>query len=1352
VIGVIIKKIYIYLIIFFISFVAAKAQEKIPQSVTNSDIYYPGWTIKKPEQKISKVYLVFNKELVKKYDKPNWIITCLDKKSDLYKKGIKLYDEILEINGSNPSLYKYSSDPFTIKIKRENQIITLQKINPVIWGKEDFVCSPESSEIICLKEFVTNTKSLEEDRVSKLWYKVFECCEKNNTFILPFLEEYEDHFLKLDQLSSIVLDLQKQKKYLELSRYIKIAEKDLKKIEAVAVKFPDYKLPNSYRQLSLAISQSNLYNQDFKDDQKTEYDFNENASRVKKIVDNQIQEDTKNLKTLKLVQSNLFYLKQEKQYDYLQRILSKLIADNYAENSDEYVSVIGEFYEYLAWIYAEQYNGRSFIKIHDDANNWLKLKKPSTLQTRIINKRLINNKMTFFFSVNQDYLNTFIKSDWKIVDDYLNEFYLLTTEDQNKILEIDPRYLYDGYVAISRFDNIFNFSGKGLSYYTSKALEEIRLRPKIGDYNKIYNYGDLLIGADVFKDDILVNKTLLDIKNFFIEAKGKDQHLVAIKGSFASLYSFYTHRGLFSELNELISFYDSLFAVKVSDNPTATELGAIYYYYSAKSYIERNKNNYEKSLEYLEKIINIPYFNISSIIYDYNYNKGKIEVLKLLVLQNTLPDLYDGYYQANKIEKIKEITKLGLNVEIDNINYENLKPILLVSNPMRIFNPLIAYYAQNNNKEKLKIISSFIYDNFEQITKENTLGQSLKTPNDFTYSTAELIKNNEKKLAYNLYEKANLLVSKKYNDILFNSIWRYSNSDIDSAVQILEGVNLLETEDFFDKAFNTAQIIKNSNTARDILKGYLSKKNQTNSDISEYHNLQKDLISLTKMEESVLSRSSNQSLLLQNKFNKDFGIKKNRLDELETKIKKTNPEYFESIKFEGVKLKNIQSKLKKNQAVLDYYFSKDKLAIIIIKKDSYKVHIERVKIADLNILKNNIRNTLQVSKNGNLVPFDLKSAFKLNQIVFLNLEKYLNNVNYLFISPNGPLNEIPLHALPKNNGSSCYDCSSVEWNLSSYTFNYLTSLDSFQVSENNDFFSKILKENFNKFYNEFENNQNLKKVKDDTIENFANIFKSKNDNKKEIIKNDLKIKYLGIGDPDLYVRKQNSIENININRFVALRSVNLSSNTRSINVGDLYLPLKGSKEEILFAAKIFGEENSTVWLRENATETKIKEADLSKFNIIHFATHAEVSGMNGLNEPFLVLSSPKEKTDKDNGLLMMNEIMQLNLNADLVILSACNTASVEDQYSGSYSGLAKAFFVAGAKSVLVSNWFVEDTATQKLIKKFMENISKNEVNFSENLNLTMKELSKQKNQGSHPIFWAPFVFVGTDKEIIKNLN
>lgn len=245
------------------------------------------------------------------------------------------------------------------------------------------------------------------------------------------------------------------------------------------------------------------------------------------------------------------------------------------------------------------------------------------------------------------------------------------------------------------------------------------------------------------------------------------------------------------------------------------------------------------------------------------------------------------------------------------------------------------------------------------------------------------------------------------------------------------------------------------------------------------------------------------------------------------------------------------------------------------------------------------------------------------------------------------------------------------------------------------------------------------------------------------------IKYLGIGDPDLYVKKTKSYAD----RFTLLRSTDVNSNTGSRNISEIYSPLKNSREEILAASKSFGENKSVVLLRENATESKLKEMDLNKFNIIHFATHAEVSGaLKGLNEPFLVMSPPKEITDKDNGLLTMSEIMQLNLSADLVILSACNTGSIEDKYSGSYSGLAKAFFVAGAKSVLVSNWYVEDFATQKLIKKFTDLSANNQNGFANNLNLTMKEMSKQNNKESHPIFWAPFVFVGVDKQYNKEIN
>jgi CHAT domain-containing protein len=650
------------------------------------------------------------------------------------------------------------------------------------------------------------------------------------------------------------------------------------------------------------------------------------------------------------------------------------------------------------------------------------------------------------------------------------------------------------------------------------------------------------------------------------------------------------------------------------------------------------------------------------------------------------------------------------------------------------------------------MVAKFINNNFDKITNIGILGENKKYPSDFTYNAIELIKNNEKKLAYDLYSHANKLVIKKYNDTLFNSIWRSSNKDLSSAIDFLEGSNFLESPYFFEQAFSTAQIIKNANFSREILKGYLSKQNQNNPDVVEYNNLEKELISLIKMEEFELGRSK--TILSQNKFQKNFEIKKNRFDLLEGKIKKNNPEYFKSIKIEGVSVGDIQKLLKNNQAVIDYYFSQNKLAIVIIKKNSYNIHIENININNLNLIKKNIRKSLEVNKDKKLVAYDLKNAFKLNEIVFLNVKKYLTGINYLFIVPDGPLNEIPLHALPTNSAINCTNCSNVEWNFSDFTFNYLASLDSFQSSKDTSFLAKILKQNFSKIYSEFETNIKLDKIKNNTTEIVSNIFKtSDDDNKKDIKKNIIKTKYLGVGDPDLYIQKGKTIENLNLDRFVVLRSLNLNSSTRSVNISSIYTPLKGSREEILFAAKTFGEENSIVLLKENATETKIKESDLRNFNLIHFATHAEVSGaLQGLNEPFLVLSPPKENTEKDNGLLMMNEIMQLNLNADLVILSACNTGSAEDQYSGSYSGLAKAFFVAGAKSVLVSNWFVEDAATQKLIKKFIENSLEDEGSFAENLNTTMKELSKQNNQYSHPIFWAPFVFVGTDKEINKNLN
>ena len=1341
---------------------AAKTSESEKFS---ANLYWPGWSIKTPEQKISKIYYFSNPEIIKKYETGNWVITCLDKRSDLYKKGVKLYDEVVSINDQPTNLYKYSNKPFNITIKRNSQILKFRNISPLIYIQKDldFTCVPEFANMICTKLLFENIHN-KEGKIDKELRKkndlaIFQCCEKNNVSYLPFLQEDEGRSLRLDFfkffLSDLVFAKEKSAERLELSKYVKIAEVELKKIESIKQKFPDYKLPDSYYSVVDLLKNTNLYAKGFSDDLKIDYKEKENLERLKSRINEKINNNEhRDLGTLKLVDNNLYFLLQSLEYEYLENILKIIIQANYSQNNDEYINLLGIFYSGLSEIYFKQSDLKKLTKNNKDIENWLKT-KPTSIHTRIINKKILTGAYhsTLLLDAN-NFVKEFKNNGWKKIDNYLNEFYTLSPEDQKSILKIDDDYLYDGYFYLTSHYWV-DFSDQRYDYYALKALDQLELKSKKEKYRKIYVYTALLMAASWNNDEIMINKTLLDIKKFLIDAKGDDDYLIAMRNNIGNLYNFYSSKLLYAELEDFLFFFEKNFKINPLEKNFSNLYNNVFYFYG-KSDIERNKNNYIKSVEYLEKIINNPQFDLSVIFSAYkNNNINNIDLMQQMVLTNILPDLFDGYYKIGNFDKIKKITFEGLGVNINNIQYKNLDDILLVLHPIRILNPLLSYYLNENNLEKALMVANFIENNLDKISRQNTITENPKRPTDFTYNANELIKINNDKLALKLYDKAIDLVLLKYNDIFYNSIWRTTSNDVNSAVDFLEGAKLMNSNDFFNKAFNTAQIIKNSNFSREILKAYLSKQSGGNPALIEYHNLQAELISLTKMEEIKLTRSAD--YIAQNKFKKEFEEKKYKFNLIEDKIRFSNPEFFKSIKVEGIKVKDIQSKLKKNQAVIDYYFSDNKLAIVIIKDNSYNIHIENISINNLQNIKNNIRNTLQISKNGKLVPFDLKNSFKLNELVFLNIKKYLDNINYLFVVPHGPLNEIPIHTLPKNNGTSCTDCSNVEWNFSDYTFNYLASLDSFQGSGNDEFFAKILKENFRQVYSEFESNKDLKKIKDNTVSFLTNIFKSPEGSENEnILQRRSKIKYLGIGDPDLYVKsskKDKTAESLNFEKLIALRSLNLNSDIRSINIQDFYSPLKSSREEIIFAAKAFGEDNSKIWLKENATETNLKETDLKNFNIIHFATHAEVSGaMKGLNEPFLVLSPPKEKSAKDNGLLMMNEIMQLNLNADLVILSACNTGSVEDEYSGSYSGLAKAFFVAGAKSVLVSNWYVEDAATQRLIQKFTENMSKDKGNFAENLNLTMKELSKQKSQYSHPIFWAPFVFVGTDLEINNKLN
>jgi len=171
--------------------------------------------------------------------------------------------------------------------------------------------------------------------------------------------------------------------------------------------------------------------------------------------------------------------------------------------------------------------------------------------------------------------------------------------------------------------------------------------------------------------------------------------------------------------------------------------------------------------------------------------------------------------------------------------------------------------------------------------------------------------------------------------------------------------------------------------------------------------------------------------------------------------------------------------------------------------------------------------------------------------------------------------------------------------------------------------------------------------------------------------------------------------------------------------------------------------------------TKHVAEDLSNRRVLVFATHALVPGdLDGLDQPALALSSPSVTGEKEDGLLTLTEVLKLKLNADWIVLSACNTGAAEGEGSEAVSGLGRAFFYAGTRALLVSMWPVETTSARMLTTGLFRhqqedrNLPRSEALRRTLLDLIDQEVLKDPETGkivaayAHPFFWASFIVVG----------
>ena len=197
-------------------------------------------------------------------------------------------------------------------------------------------------------------------------------------------------------------------------------------------------------------------------------------------------------------------------------------------------------------------------------------------------------------------------------------------------------------------------------------------------------------------------------------------------------------------------------------------------------------------------------------------------------------------------------------------------------------------------------------------------------------------------------------------------------------------------------------------------------------------------------------------------------------------------------------------------------------------------------------------------------------------------------------------------------------------------------------------------------------------------------------------------------------------------------------------------PLPDTAHELTCVARSLGALESSVVLGADMTETKVKATPLDTYRVIHFATHGLLAGETSQlakdnAEPSLVMSPPGTPTELDDGLLTASEVAGLKLNADWVVMSACNTAGAGAPGAEALSGLAKAFFYAGARALLVSHWPVNSYAATMLTSRtFSELKSDPGIGRSEAFRRAMLAvMSDPKRPGdAHPSVWAPFVVVG----------
>jgi CHAT domain-containing protein len=536
-------------------------------------------------------------------------------------------------------------------------------------------------------------------------------------------------------------------------------------------------------------------------------------------------------------------------------------------------------------------------------------------------------------------------------------------------------------------------------------------------------------------------------------------------------------------------------------------------------------------------------------------------------------------------------------------------------------------------------------------------------------------------------------VSAKERSVISDSISEY--------IYVSKKANI----DMINKGFEVMQLSSGLSLSDSIIetinRKQLSGTNYIKS--KELSLLEKDREALIKEKFSMLSLS------------KSTAVIDDRLDFIDTKIQNIRGQ-ISSSKTKAFDLfvsplDTVQKVMPNNDALITMLIGNHRSYVWLVTKNSIFRHDSSLTKKDIQQHLIKLLDALNPTNNKNNA-FPLKSSSELYGLLIKPFKKQLKGVDRIIISPDVALSNIPFSILTKDIANTSIDVDDME----------LKSVRGIGSTHS-------------------VSNKTLNKIKwlinDYAIATVPSVYSyrelEKEDNKKVISLDS----FVGIGNPIL--TGANSV----LTRGVISGSNDIRGNV-SRSIRDLS-PLPETEDELYEIASMF--DNSKILVGELATEVNVRNMDLSKFNVVSFATHALVSNeIDNLFEPSLVLTPIQQNNSENDGLLTASEVSELDMNAEIVLLSACNTASsFGESNSQGLSGLASSFFNAGAKSLLVSYWSVISESAVDITTRIFKPSNNGRSYAHKHRNAILDLLKNTKDSYKHhPSYWAPFAVIGVN--------